>query len=108
MLLGFTLFSGAALLTVLHGEVANGPIGRIFRFGFLRDTGRISYGLYLVHVPLYFVFGLMGRPPEASAGLGTAAIAVIASFLLAALSFRVFERPILVRVGSSAMKYSPA
>lgn len=56
--------------------------------------GRISYGLYLYHVPVYVLVGLRASDPSRSR-LELLAIAVLASFTLAALSYRYLESPIL-------------
>jgi len=57
-------------------------------------VGRISYGLYLYHLPIYILVGLRASDPTLP-GPALLAIAVGASFALAALSYRYLESPIL-------------
>jgi len=57
-------------------------------------VGRISYGLYLYHLPIYILVGLRASDP-ALPGPALLAIAVTATFTLAALSYRFLESPIL-------------
>src|SRR5262249_22121359 len=56
-------------------------------------VGRISYGLYLYHLPVYAAFGLAQSGAGVSPWAGLAALA--ATFVLAAISFRFLEAPIL-------------
>lgn len=76
------------------------PITRALRFGPLVYTGAISYMLYLIHLPAYFVVRdlltqpLSGLPPltrDWVIGL----ITVVAAWTFAALSWRYFESPML-------------
>jgi peptidoglycan/LPS O-acetylase OafA/YrhL len=101
LLVGFALFSGAIVLTTIWAHETGGLARRLLELSGLRDVGRFSYGLYLFHVPLYFAFGVMGRPPGEHAGLLAAAAAVASAFILASLSYRFLERPLLVWAGSS-------
>jgi peptidoglycan/LPS O-acetylase OafA/YrhL len=59
----------------------------------LNTVGRISYGLYLFHLPIYAALGLA----QSTAGLprwrGVAA--VLSTFAVAAVSFRLVEAPLL-------------
>jgi peptidoglycan/LPS O-acetylase OafA/YrhL len=57
-------------------------------------VGRISYGLYLYHAPVYVLVGLRASDPSLPR-LELLAIAVLASLTLAALSYRYLESPIL-------------
>lgn len=58
----------------------------------LRYSGKVSYGLYLYHLPIYYLLWLWlpGRSP-----LFYAAIVVPAALLAAGVSFRSIERPAL-------------
>ncbi len=73
-------------------------LSRFLSLGPLRYTGRISYGLYLYHWPIFLVL------TEARTGLtGYALLAVrfAITFAAADLSFRLLERPLRVRPGSA-------
>jgi peptidoglycan/LPS O-acetylase OafA/YrhL len=71
--------------------------------GFLRAVGRVSYGMYVFHYPLHWaamkvlharIIGAGGA--GANARLGAYVVgASIATYVLACVSWRVFERPIL-------------
>jgi peptidoglycan/LPS O-acetylase OafA/YrhL len=63
------------------------------RFRAFNAVGRISYGLYLFHLPVYAWLGLAGSGACVSWWRGAAALAL--TFVLAAGSFRYFEAPIL-------------
>ena len=69
-------------------------LGRLLSLPALRSLGAVSYGIYLFHVP---VLGLLRRwlpgfvdRPELLFPLGLAL-----SWALAALSFRLFEAPLM-------------
>jgi peptidoglycan/LPS O-acetylase OafA/YrhL len=49
------LFCGGLFLLAL-------PVGSLVRVPYLSGIGKISYGLYLYHLPIYAAFGLRGRP----------------------------------------------
>lgn len=69
----------------------------------LRKCGVVSYGMYLLHFPLYAVLLTMLQPFSAAARAMTAMLAVpLATYLLASLSFRYFESPLL-----RLKRYSP-
>jgi peptidoglycan/LPS O-acetylase OafA/YrhL len=62
----------------------------------LCGVGRISYGVYLFHLPVYAALGLAQSAAPVAAWRG--AVAVTVTFVLAALSFRLLESPILAWV----------
>jgi peptidoglycan/LPS O-acetylase OafA/YrhL len=55
----------------------------------LRAIGRISYGLYLYHLPIYHALLLP------AAGPATVALAIALTFAVATASYWLVERPIL-------------
>ena len=94
-LVGFAIVStawvllGLALDRIGHGAqhlLSNPP---------MRYVGRISYGLYLYHVPIYFALDLPRWRGKGAPPLGEVATAVGLTFLAATVSFYALERPIL-------------
>lgn len=55
-------------------------------------TGKISYGIYLYHFPIYWLLGVNGPQCEQSAV--TPWIAIVIVFTVSYLSFRFYEEPI--------------
>ena len=80
------LFSSGALLLVLNGS-SRGALATCLSWRPLRFIGRISYGLYLYHLPVFRWLG--------GHGITDAALALAATFAIAALSFTAIERPLL-------------
>lgn len=81
---------GAALL-LLAGGKQNTIVQDIIALSPMRFIGRISYSLYLWHWPLFSLTHYqLGRAPDA---IETAAL-IIASFILAILSWSFVEQPI--------------
>jgi peptidoglycan/LPS O-acetylase OafA/YrhL len=66
-----------------------GTLAAVIRFG-----SRTSYGLYLIHVPVFYSVTVLldGVVP---AGAATGAVALGTALLLAGLGYRLFEAPIL-------------
>jgi peptidoglycan/LPS O-acetylase OafA/YrhL len=67
------------------------------RSAWLNGVGRMSYGLYLYHLPIYALFGLAQSRYAVSPWLGL--LALLATFAVAAVSYRFFETPILGWMG---------
>jgi peptidoglycan/LPS O-acetylase OafA/YrhL len=84
--IGLPLFAfGCAVLLLASLDPRFPLLSRILSIRPLRATGRVSYGLYLWHVPMLAFFGLLGLP-----------LAIIATLL----SFRYVEQPFLGRRGA--------
>ncbi|MCO5321152.1 MAG: acyltransferase [Microthrixaceae bacterium] len=86
-----------AAIAMVWGVTDSGApsIGRVFESRAARSIGRISYGLYLWHVPAIIIVGAMADQLGMPAWLET--IATIFVFVVAAeFSFRFVERPFLV------------
>lgn len=92
--LGFSVIAvgyGGLLLLSL------GPLSGFFSLRILRTFGKYSYGMYLYHFPLTSVFEHV-KPVFARYPLGEityVAACVAANLAIAALSFHLFEQPIL-------------
>jgi peptidoglycan/LPS O-acetylase OafA/YrhL len=84
----------------------HGRLGRALSGPRLAALGRVSYGVYLVHVP---VLGLLRRLfPDQSAQPGLLfPVALALSWGLAALSFRHFEAPLLALARRPRPQTSP-
>ncbi len=90
---GFTLVavSAALLILGLHTD-REGPLARALSWGPLVAVGRISYGLYLWHWPVF----LMLAPSNLDAPTAwETAVRFAATFLAAGLSWFLIERPAL-------------
>ena len=86
------------------GRLGPSPLHRFFNLAPVRYTGRISYGLYLYHWPIY----LLVTPERIGAWLGgdggyrpsgyqLLAIHLGLTFAVAAVSYHLIERPIVER-----------
>lgn len=105
--LGFPIASWAlwmyvwlySLLALVFGSmvawvsrIEEGTFVKIFNWGWLRFMGKISYGLYLIHLPLNRIIGLKIPLPETYAGRLLYFIPFAGlSILLAWISYRYFE-----------------
>jgi peptidoglycan/LPS O-acetylase OafA/YrhL len=77
-------------------------LSKVLRFRWLGWLGTLAYGIYLIHHPLqYLLFGLLWHQGPAITGVAsflTTLAAMALTILLAALSWRYFEQP-LIRIG---------
>jgi peptidoglycan/LPS O-acetylase OafA/YrhL len=91
----FAFFYGGTLLLALLKH----PTTAFLRLRFLKLFGDISYGLYLIHVPVLATLTAFYVSPEADPfgqrPIICTLIAIILSVLLAILSFHLLEQPIL-------------
>ncbi len=91
---------GFSVIAVAYGALlilGLGPLAKLFSARILRMFGKYSYGMYLYHFPLTAVSEhvkpLFFRYPLGS--LTYVATCLAANLAIAALSFHVFEQPIL-------------
>jgi peptidoglycan/LPS O-acetylase OafA/YrhL len=84
-----------------------GPIAFLARLGFLREFGRISYCLYLIHETIRFLCDIFLRMSvkhlESWEGIAMSAVAALISYAIARASWTYFEHPLLQR--GHAFKY---
>jgi peptidoglycan/LPS O-acetylase OafA/YrhL len=95
--IGFTGLLGMALIS----DTENTFLGRFLAAGWLRYTGKISYGLYLIHMPIFLSVTAIAHNHSFISNstvlnnLAGVAIEVLSAFLLASFSWRFLETPIL-------------
>lgn len=102
--IGYTTLSFAfalgILLTALPAAAVPATILRLLAWGPLRRVGRYSYGMYVLHLPLHVFCGApllyrLAPKPTSAIILGYTVAMMVATFVLAALSFELFERRFL-------------
>jgi peptidoglycan/LPS O-acetylase OafA/YrhL len=90
----FTIVSGSIVL----GAIGAGHIKWLPNFlvnnAVLRWIGRVSYGLYLYHFPIFHLMGFHDIPPS-ELSLWRISAAVVIAVVAASLSYLAIERPIL-------------
>ena len=93
------LFFGCVVLLVTNHRA--GKLAAIFRWKWFTKLGTISYCTYLIHNPINFLchyFILHARPQFSNWGsIGTTFVALSLTLVLASLSWRYFERPLIDR-----------
>jgi peptidoglycan/LPS O-acetylase OafA/YrhL len=99
----FTVLAGAAAVVVISAARDDYGIARVLLARPLVGLGRISYGLYLWHVPLLAAVGAAAL----DRGLPISIAAAIAAVAIAAVSHRFVETPFL-RMKSRARSPIPA
>lgn len=106
---GFAVLYACVLLLAV--TEARGPLAAVLRARPLQRAGVLAYGLYLLHQPVNGLAHALvtGGAPSLSTRRGVVATcaAFIATWLLAELSWRVLERPI-VRIGQRLHYRPPA
>lgn len=103
--IGFTwialFFSVVLLLALVH---PSGPLAACARWRWLRELGRVSYCVYLIHFAVLYVgFGLVFRAIPHINDLKSIALAILCALIAYAIgvvSWHYFESPML-RVGHS-------
>jgi peptidoglycan/LPS O-acetylase OafA/YrhL len=101
---GLTVFCAAVALLIVRATDGSSLTSKALSFVPLAWLGRISYSLYLYHLPIFIAFGVY------AGGFATTEMKVVAialSVLAAALSFRFLEQPFLRRDGRPR-PHSPA
>ncbi len=109
--IGFTWLAAFYVVVLLLALVRReGPIARLARMAWLRELGRISYCVYIIHLVVNVVcHSFLRRASPATAdwrGTAVTLFSAIATVCIAWISWKVFEGPLL-RLGHS-FKYRPA
>jgi peptidoglycan/LPS O-acetylase OafA/YrhL len=88
------LFFGlaTALLLALTLERAS-PLGRALSLPPVAWLGRVSYSLYLWHLPVFVMFGIVGAHASDQTGWLTRVAAIAVALLVATGSYYIVERP---------------
>lgn len=105
-LISYGMISLAFTATVVfdNGRIAN-LLRSFLSIAVLRGCGRISYGLYLYHLPVLFYFGLNDAAMGGGkAPIGKVAVAVLITLLIGIASYYAIERPLLSRRSRTAPK----
>lgn len=96
-------YSAISILTIFFIEYF---INEKTKFHFLKTNwlinyiGQISYGMYLFHLPVYFIVSSRSGLPNSLNGI----MSLLISFLMAAISYRLYETPFL----NLKKKYQPS
>jgi peptidoglycan/LPS O-acetylase OafA/YrhL len=109
--IGFTWLAAFFVVILLLALVRpEGPIARLARMAWLRELGRVSYCVYIIHLVVNVILHslLRGAPSGTTDWRGAAVtlFSACATFGIAWTSWKLLEGP-LVRLGHS-FKYQPA
>jgi peptidoglycan/LPS O-acetylase OafA/YrhL len=97
----YTLLSACFAGVILTGVFGAGPTSRLLSLPFLRHIGRMSYGIYLYHLPVLFWtpivlrqcgFSTTGSPDRR---FWVKAVSVLLTYLVALASWHLIEQPCL-------------
>jgi peptidoglycan/LPS O-acetylase OafA/YrhL len=108
---GFTWLAFFYVLILLLALARpSGPIARCARMRWLRELGRVSYCVYIIHLVVNVIcHALLRHAAPGTVGLRATAVTIFAGFAtfgIAWVSWKIFEGP-LVRLGHS-FRYEPA
>ena len=94
-MVSYAMFSVAVVGITIMQSHSRFPLLTVLRSGPMRFVGRISYGLYLYHFPIYHVFGLVGQGGDGTANAPAVVLAVATTFGVATTSYFAIEKPLL-------------
>lgn len=92
-MIAFALMSSAIFLAALGTMTLGKSVSAVLSKGPLAYAGRISYGVYLYHFPIYYALGVLDESVDPSATLTFQGIGL--TFVVASVSYFALERPIL-------------
>tara|TARA_R110002096_G_scaffold16898_11_gene58062 strand:- start:35225 stop:36283 length:1059 start_codon:yes stop_codon:yes gene_type:complete len=110
--LGLPLIAWGLLLVLLCQSGRDTIVEACMSNTVLRGIGKISYGLYVFHLPVYLAFdvatpvGVSGIAQGSPTAL-KASLALVSVFILASISYFFLEQPIHRRRGAVAQKLFP-
>ncbi len=88
-----------ACILLLAIRLPTGPIAKVCRSGFLRELGRVSYCMYIIHLPVQLGVSMLitHRPPQLFNFVDIAALiaALGITFGIARISWVLLEHPLL-------------
>ena len=101
---GGLLAHAAAIAVLIAAAVRVGPVAKVLSLPPLVALGRISYGVYLLHWPIY----LLLTPERLAMTAGAAAVVRIGAALIAAVvMFYAVEQPVRLRRGAVGARIGP-
>jgi peptidoglycan/LPS O-acetylase OafA/YrhL len=98
--LGYTwiAFFYASILLLAIG-IPTGPFAKVCRSGFLRELGRVSYCMYIIHLPIQLGVSMLltRRPPQLFSSLDVVSLlaGLGITYGIARISWVVLEHPLL-------------
>ena len=92
-MIGFALLSSSIFLAAVGAERLGPKVCVVLSRGPLAYAGRISYGIYLYHFPIFYALGVLDEQAPASSWLTLQGVAL--TFVVATVSYYILERPIL-------------
>ena len=109
--IGFTWLAAFYIVILLLALIRReGPIARLARMAWLRELGRVSYCVYIIHLVVNVASHTFLRRASPTTsdwrGVAVTLFAALLTFGIAWVSWKIFEGP-LVRLGHS-FKYQPA
>jgi peptidoglycan/LPS O-acetylase OafA/YrhL len=98
---GFTVIALVVAGVILHlAGTSTSVMKRMLESGPLVGAGRISYGLYLFHLPVFKLLEPLGRPHSIVARVMVLVLQCVVTYAVAWLSYRLVEAPVLQRARS--------
>jgi peptidoglycan/LPS O-acetylase OafA/YrhL/alpha-beta hydrolase superfamily lysophospholipase len=97
---GYPLIAVGFALVLLAALRSGSLAARVFDVPLLRRCGTYSYGMYVFYAPLHLFVGLpllqrLGHPPTFIEGVVYEIAGVVATFILGALSYHLYEKHFL-------------